>query len=70
MLQTLLSRMHIKEEKVTDDPDMLNIIHSIYKLLPMSESRFQQFHKATKENDELKLIIQHYKMAGLKRGDA
>lgn len=54
-----LSRAYIKE-KVMDDPDMLHMVHSISKVLPMSGSRFQQFQKATEEDDELKLISQYY----------
>ncbi|GBL84994.1 Retrovirus-related Pol polyprotein from transposon 17.6 [Araneus ventricosus] len=45
-LADTLSRAGMKETG-GDDPEMLNVVHSVSKLLPMSESRFKQFQKAT-----------------------
>ncbi|KAG8171258.1 hypothetical protein JTE90_012022 [Oedothorax gibbosus] len=54
-----LSRPYIKEQ-VKDDPDMVNMVHSISKLLPMSEVRFKQFQKATAEDKDLKIICEYF----------
>ncbi|GBN77551.1 Retrovirus-related Pol polyprotein from transposon opus [Araneus ventricosus] len=44
-----------------DDPEMLNVVHSVSKLLPMSESRLKQFQKATEEDKELQMLFEYFK---------
>ncbi|GBO00517.1 hypothetical protein AVEN_3736-1 [Araneus ventricosus] len=59
-LADTLSRANMKETG-GDDPEMLNVVHSVSKLLPMSESRFKQFQKATEEDKELQMLFEYFK---------
>lgn len=59
-LADTLSRASMKETG-GDDPEMLNVVHSVSKLLPMSESRFKQFQKATEEDKELQMLFEYFK---------
>ncbi|GFS38881.1 transposon Tf2-6 polyprotein [Nephila pilipes] len=56
-LTDTLSRAFPVNETVKDDPEMLNIVHTISKLLPMSEKRLVQFKKETELDPELKIVV-------------
>ncbi|GBM42370.1 hypothetical protein AVEN_130254-1 [Araneus ventricosus] len=65
-LSDTLSRATMKETGGDEihhnpDPEMLNVVHSVSKLLPMSESRFKQFQKATEEDKELQMLFEYFK---------
>ncbi|GBM78829.1 Retrovirus-related Pol polyprotein from transposon 17.6 [Araneus ventricosus] len=59
-LADTLSRASMKETG-GDDLEMFNVVHSVSKLLPMSESRFKQFQKATEEDKELQMLFEYFK---------
>ncbi|GFV11066.1 transposon Tf2-9 polyprotein [Trichonephila clavipes] len=56
-LADTLSRAFPVSETVRDDPEMLNIVHTISKHLPMSEKRREQFKKETELDPELQIVV-------------
>ncbi|GFT48419.1 transposon Tf2-6 polyprotein [Nephila pilipes] len=60
-LADTLSRAFPVNETVRDNPEMLNIVHTISKHLPMSEKRLVQFKKETKLYPELKIVVKYIK---------
>lgn len=60
-LADTLSRAFPKDEIIKDDPEMLNVIHSISKHLPMSENRFTQFKQETESDAVLQRVIKYIK---------
>ncbi|GFT45668.1 transposon Tf2-9 polyprotein [Nephila pilipes] len=64
LADTLLRAFPINET-VRDDPEMLNIVHTVSKHLPMNEKRLAQFKKETELNTELKIVVKYSKRAGL-----
>lgn len=59
-LADTLSRAYIKDD-VTDDPEMLNVIHVITKSLPLSERRVSQFVRETQKDSEMTKAIEYCK---------
>ncbi|GFT36785.1 uncharacterized protein K02A2.6 [Nephila pilipes] len=60
-LADILSRAFPVNETVRDDPEMLNIVHTVSKHLPMSEKRLAQFKKETELDPELKIVVKYIK---------
>ncbi|GFT40743.1 uncharacterized protein K02A2.6 [Trichonephila clavipes] len=60
-LTDTLSRAFPVSETVRDDPEMLNIVHTISKRLPMSEKRRVQFKKETELDPELQIVVKYNK---------
>ncbi|GFT97221.1 transposon Tf2-6 polyprotein [Nephila pilipes] len=60
-LADTLSRVFPVNETVRDDPEMLNIVHTVSKHLPMSEKRQAQFKKETELDPELKIVVKYIK---------
>ncbi|GFS36678.1 transposon Tf2-6 polyprotein [Nephila pilipes] len=60
-LADTLSRVFPVNETVRDDPEMLNIVHTVSKHLPMSEKRLAQFKKETELYPELKIVVKYIK---------
>ncbi|GFX16777.1 transposon Tf2-6 polyprotein [Trichonephila clavipes] len=60
-LADTLSRAFPVSETVRDDPEMLNIVHTISKHLPMSEKRRVQFKKETELDPELQIAVKYIK---------
>ncbi|GFV68566.1 transposon Tf2-6 polyprotein [Trichonephila clavipes] len=60
-LADTLSRAFPVCETVRDDPEMLNIVHTISKHLPMSEKRRVQFKKETELDPELQIVVKYIK---------
>ena len=60
-LANTLSRAYNASETVLDDPEMLNIVHTISKYLPMSEKRTVQFKRETESDSELQKVIKYIK---------
>ncbi|GFT56856.1 retrovirus-related Pol polyprotein from transposon opus [Nephila pilipes] len=60
-LADTLSRAFPVNETVRDDPEMLNIVHTVSKHLPMSEKRQEQFKKETELDPELKIVVKYIK---------
>ncbi|GFW23481.1 transposon Tf2-6 polyprotein [Trichonephila clavipes] len=65
-LADTLSRAFPVSETVRDDPEMLNIVHTISKHLPMTEKRRVQFKKETELDPELQIIVKNIKEGWLK----
>ena len=57
-LADTLSRASLKEVGA-EDPEMLNMVHSVVKHLPMSENRLSQFQKAIQQDKVLKLVYEY-----------
>ncbi|GFT64391.1 transposon Tf2-6 polyprotein [Nephila pilipes] len=60
-LADTLSRAFPVNETVRDDPEMLNIVHTVSKHLPMIERRLAQFKKETELDPELKIVVKYIK---------
>ncbi|GFV63360.1 transposon Tf2-6 polyprotein [Trichonephila clavipes] len=60
-LADTLSRTFPVSETVRDDPEMLNIVHTISKHLRMSEKRRVQFKKETELDPELQTVVKYIK---------
>ncbi|GFX52844.1 uncharacterized protein K02A2.6 [Trichonephila clavipes] len=60
-LADTLSRAFPASEPLRDDPEMLNIVHTISKHLPMSEKRRVQFKKETELDPELQTVVKYIK---------
>ncbi|GFX56279.1 retrovirus-related Pol polyprotein from transposon 297 [Trichonephila clavipes] len=60
-LADTLSRAFPVGETVRDDPEMINIVHTISKHLPMSEKRRVQFKKETELDPELQIVVKYIK---------
>ncbi|GFU55362.1 transposon Tf2-6 polyprotein [Nephila pilipes] len=60
-LADTLLRAFLINENVRDDPEMLNIVHTVSKHLPMSEKRLVQFKKETELDPELKIVVKYSK---------
>ncbi|GFW99793.1 integrase_H2C2 domain-containing protein [Trichonephila clavipes] len=58
-LADTLSRAFPVSETVRDDPEMLNIVHTISKHLPMSEKKRVQFKKETELDPELQIVVKY-----------
>lgn len=58
-LADTLSRSYLKD-KVEDDPEMMEVIHSL-KYFPLSKNRMNQFKTATQEDDDLKVVYEYCK---------
>ncbi|GBO35880.1 Uncharacterized protein K02A2.6, partial [Araneus ventricosus] len=59
-LADTLSRAFPVIETVNDEPEMLNIAHTISKHnLPMSEKRIMQFKRETELDPELQIVVKH-----------
>ncbi|GFW39822.1 transposon Tf2-9 polyprotein [Trichonephila clavipes] len=56
-LADTLPRAFPVSETVRDDPEMLNIVHTISKHLPMSEKRRVQVKKETELDPELQIVV-------------
>ncbi|GFX52377.1 transposon Tf2-6 polyprotein [Trichonephila clavipes] len=56
-----LSQAFPVSETVRDDPEMLNIVDTISKHLPMSEKRRAQFKKETELDLELQVVVKYIK---------
>ena len=52
-LADTLSRAYNASETAIDDTEMLNIVHTISKYLPMSEKKTVQFGKETESDSKL-----------------
>ncbi|GFU78975.1 integrase_H2C2 domain-containing protein [Trichonephila clavipes] len=60
-LADTLSRAFPVSETVRDDSEMLNIVHTISKHLPMSEKGRVQFKKETELDPELRIVVKYIK---------
>ncbi|GFX92973.1 uncharacterized protein K02A2.6 [Trichonephila clavipes] len=60
-LADTLSRAFPASETVRDDPEMLNIVNTISKHLPMREKRREQFKKETEFDPELQIVVKYIK---------
>ncbi|GFU11707.1 retrovirus-related Pol polyprotein from transposon 297 [Trichonephila clavipes] len=60
-LADTLSRAFPVSETIRDDPEMLNIVHTIAKHLPMSKKRRVQFKKETELDPELQIVVKYIK---------
>ena len=60
-LAETLSHAYNASETVIGDPEMLNIMHTTSKYLPMSEKRTVQFKRETESDSELQKIINYIK---------
>ncbi|GFS82428.1 retrovirus-related Pol polyprotein from transposon 17.6 [Trichonephila clavipes] len=60
-LADAVSRASLVSETVRDDPEMLNIVHTISKHLSMREKRRVQFKKETELDPELQIVVKHIK---------
>ncbi|GFV98607.1 putative RNA-directed DNA polymerase from transposon BS [Trichonephila clavipes] len=60
-LADTLSQAFPVSETIRDDPEMLNIVHTISKRLPMSEKRHVQFKKETELDPELQIVVKYIK---------
>ncbi|GBM78866.1 hypothetical protein AVEN_157824-1 [Araneus ventricosus] len=58
-LADTLSRAFPVNETVNDDPEMLNIVHTISKHLPMSEKRIMQFKRKTELDPEFQIVVKY-----------
>ncbi|GBN74205.1 hypothetical protein AVEN_207695-1 [Araneus ventricosus] len=58
-LADTLSRAFPVNETVNDDPEMLNIVHTISKHLPMSEKKIMQFKRETELDPELQIVVKY-----------
>ncbi|GFW47107.1 transposon Tf2-6 polyprotein [Trichonephila clavipes] len=65
-LADTLSRAFPVSETARDDPEMLNIVHTISKHLPMSKKKRVQFKKETELDPELKIVVKYVKEDWLK----
>ncbi|GFS91590.1 retrovirus-related Pol polyprotein from transposon 297 [Trichonephila clavipes] len=61
LLADTLSQAFPVSETVRDDPEMLNIVITISKHLPMSENRCVQFKKETELDPELQIVVKYIK---------
>lgn len=60
-LADTLSRAFPVNETIKDDPEMLDVVHSISKYLPMSERRLAQFKKETELDSDLQMVMKYIK---------
>ncbi|GBL82621.1 hypothetical protein AVEN_263699-1 [Araneus ventricosus] len=60
-LADTLSRAFKSDTQIKDNPEMNNIVHSITKYLPMSQSRLTQFKYETDQDKELQTVIKFVK---------
>ncbi|GBL80022.1 hypothetical protein AVEN_29040-1 [Araneus ventricosus] len=59
-LADTLSRTYV-QDTIKDYPEMMYIVHSISKHLPMSENRINQFKQETKAVSYLQIVLKYIK---------